>query len=289
MKANSLLRGAMAVLRTRILAAVVMPALIGGACSLRLGVFHLLDFALILVGLACVELLNLFGSDLMAFRHSQSPGKQEEPLLPGNPVISPELLQPRKIPFVMIIPGLIGTAVLVYFLVNLGPQVLHFLVSAALIGLLYVYNPFPFAFLSTSLIPPIISGGVFFTLSGGEVDLYAFLAGLPISWISLAVILSYRAPRNRAPTATDGGKRNLAVFFFYSLAGLNIIFYALAKIFPPLVLTASAVPIAGLFLIPRIFKREKADFIPATAVGVIVHFLTSLLIAVALIPWAPAL
>jgi len=266
----------LAFLRTRLLGAVLMPALIGAAVSVRQGQFHWLRFVLIVAGLAAAELMNLLGSDYQAFRN---PG-QKDPQLPGNPVISPALLPPSRIPLILIPIALVALAVLIYFTVTVGIGVLVFLVAAGIIGALYVFSPFRYAFLYTAFIPPLISGGVFLALTG-KTEGVAFAAGLPITLISLAVILGYRVmyegigPKRRRTRAV--------VLAVYSFTGINVILYVVAGIYPWAGLAALLPIVLFFWLFVSVSGREKTDPVPATAVGVFMHTGTSLAIAAALL------
>lgn len=266
----------LAFLRTRLLGAVLMPALIGAAVSVRRGQFHWLRFVLIVVGLAAAELMNLFGSDYQAFRN---PG-QKDPQLPGNPVISPALLPASRIPLVLVPIALVGLAVLIYFTVTVGIGVLVFLIAAGIIGALYVFSPFRYAFLYTALIPPLISGGVFLALTG-KAEGVAFAAGSPITLISLAVILGYRVLYERIGVQR---RRTRAVLLaIYCLAGINVILCVVAGIYPRAGLAALLPIVLFFWLFVSVSEREKKDPLPATALGVFMHTCTSLAIAAALL------
>jgi hypothetical protein len=266
----------LAFLRTRLLGAVLMPALIGAALSARQGQFHWLRFVLIMVGLAAAELLNLFGSDYQTFRNP----RKKDPQLPGNPVIAPSLLPPSRIPIVLVPIALIGLAVLIYFTLTVGIAVLVFLVAAGIIGALYVFSPFRYAFLYTAFIPPLISGGVFLALTG-KAEGVAFAAGLPITLISLAVILGYRVMYERI--GAQRRRTRAVVLAVYCLTGINVILYVVAAIYP-LAGLAALLPIVLFFwLFANVSEQVKTDPVPATAVGVFMHTGTSLAIAAALL------
>jgi hypothetical protein len=266
----------LAFLRTRLLGAVLMPALIGAAMAVRHGRFHWLRFLLILLGLTAAELLNLLGSD---YRRLRNPGRRE-PQLPGNPVIPPERLSASRIPLVLAPIAIIGLAVLVYFTITVGVGVLLFLIGAGIIGSLYVFSPFRYAFLYTAFIPPLISGGAYLAMAG-VLDGAAFAAGVPITLISLAVIIGYRVMYEQR-----GAKRRrtrAVVLALYSLAGINVALYIPAGIYPTAGLAALA-PI-GVFLwwFGKVSALEEQDPVPATALGVMMHATTSAAIAAALL------
>jgi 1,4-dihydroxy-2-naphthoate octaprenyltransferase len=269
----------LAFLRTRLLGAVLLPALIGGGAAYRIAAYRTdastsfwLNLLLVLVGLACAELLNLFGTDYLHPRK-----EKPEPLLPGNPVISPDLLPPRRIPAVLIPLALAGLGILVYFAVRVDPLVTLFLAAALAIGLLYVLSPFPYAFLATALLPPILSGGACFAVFGAFVPA-GFWAGLPIVWISTAVILTYQVLYRGAFSQTLA----LLMLILYLLAAVNILLFFLLAVYPATALIALLPVIALTLWVERLFRKEQRDAVPATAVGVLMHSTTSLLLALSL-------
>jgi hypothetical protein len=266
----------LAFLRTRLLGAVLMPALIGAALSVREGTFDGLRFLLILVGLAAAELMNLLGADYQSLRNPAS----KEPQLPGNPVFSPKILPASRFPLVLAPLALIGLAVLIYFTVTVGIGVLLFLLAAGIIGALYVFSPFRYAFLYTALIPPLISGGVYLAMTG-TVYGTAFAAGLPITSISLAVILGYRVMYERE--GTERKRSRAVVLALYCLAGLIVALYIPAGIYPWTGLTALIPIVVCLVMVAIVSEREKKNSIPVTALGVMMHTGTCLALAVALL------
>jgi hypothetical protein len=257
------------------LGAVLMPALIGAALAARRGSFRWPPFVLILVGLAAAELLNLFGSDYRMLRNQE----RGEPRLPGNPVLPPERLPVSRIPLVLAPIALVGLAVLLYFTIKVGIGVLVFLLAAALIGALYVFSPFRYAFLYTALIPPLISGGVYLAMTG-ELEGLAFAAGAPITLISLAVIVGYRVMYGQ--TGPERRRSRAVVLALYCLAGIIVVVYVAAGVYPRAGL-AAAVPIAAfLWPVGIVTDRERKDPVAATALGVLMHTSTCLVVAATL-------
>jgi hypothetical protein len=327
---------ALAFLRSRLLGAVAFPALLGAGWAVHRGVspagpwpaasivrFPLpvwVVFLLALAGLAAVELMNLFGSDYVEFLSRRSgrdarardgrarqnaimpaprgPRLPAAPLLPGNPVVKPWRLAPERIPRVLLPLALAGAAVLLFFVLSVGPGVLAFLLPAAAVGALYLLSPFPYAFLATALVPPLVSGGVAYVLAGRP-EAAAFLAGLPVTWLSVGVILTYRvayAPkgageRMEAPhgagkaSRRDPGlraRRLRAVLVPYSATVLNIGLLLVFGLYPPAALIAL---LPALFLpvwVARLLSTERRNPVPATAVGVLLHSSVTLLLALAL-------
>jgi hypothetical protein len=266
----------LALLRTRLLGAVLMPALIGAALAARGGTFPWLRFLLVLVGLAAAEMLNLLGSDYRMLRRPE----REEPRLPGNPVFPPERLPVSRIPLVLAPAALVGLAAALYFSFTAGPGVLVFLAAAAVIGALYVFSPFRYAFLYTAFLPPLISAGAYLAITG-RIEGPAFAAGIPITLISLAVIVGYRVMYGQSGSARR--RSRAVVLALYCLAGINVVLYVPADIYPWAGL-AAVVPIAVfLCLVGRVSTREKENPVPATALGVMMHTSTCLVIAGALL------
>jgi hypothetical protein len=253
-----------------------MPALVGGAYSFHNHGPQFSDFILIIIGLVCAEVLNLLGYDYSYYRNRGSDSEKQNPMLPGNPVAPGHLLSAKGIPFAMGAVGIIGASVLLYFTISVGIPILIFLLIAFAIGALYLFPPFPYAYLSTSLLPPILTGGVCLALTG-KVDFTAFLIGLPITWIAVAVILTYRVayPGERPLSQYNA----MIVLGFYLLSLVNILGFSLLHIYPPLALTTlTAIP-AGSFFVFKVFKTEKENSIPATTLGVLIHFFVCLLIS----------
>jgi hypothetical protein len=266
----------LAFLRTRALGAVLMPALVGAALAARRGEFLWVRFMLLLVGLAAAELINLFGSDYRVYRNPHRKGF----LLPGNPVCPTGRLPASRIPVVLVPVASAALAVLVFFTLTVGFYLLLFLLAAGIVGALYVWSPFRWAFLGTAFIPPLISGGTYLALTG-EASGLAFAAAVPITFISLAVILGYRVMYERR----GAGRRRAwaAVLAAYSLAGINVVLYAATGVYPRSG-WAAALPVALLLPWTAIVcAREKDNPIPATALGVLMHSATSVASAVVLL------
>jgi len=343
-----LLAHTLAFLRSRLLGAVILPAALGAAWAVHHGLASAaaaplplppwLAFLLALAGLAAVELMNLFGSDYVQYLSGRPPGEPEArkgagrtgrdplwlrlpppgPTLPGTPVVDPRLLPPERIPWVLLPLGLAGAAVLLCFVFDVGPGVLAFLLPAAAVGALYVFSPFAYSFLATSLVPPLVSGGLGYILTGRP-QAAAFLAGLPVTWISAGVILTYRvaydanrskrqagaagtdkAAAGRGAAAgtdkaaagrramVDGGnelaRRLRLVLTPFAILVLNIVLFLLLGLYPPAAAAAALLP-ALLFpvWVARLLAAELQDPVPATAVGVLLHCSVTILLALGLL------
>jgi hypothetical protein len=259
----------LAILRTRIAGAVLMPALLAGSYAHSRHAFRLPGFLLILLGLIAAEYADLLISDLLA----AAKGKTHE--LPGSPVWPWLLKSPPRGGFAFALLGACGAAVLAILFVQIGPGILVLVGIAAACALLYAFQPFPGAFLATSLVPALITGGTFYALSGGW-DATAFLAGLPICLVSVGVILTYRVAY-RAGLVRTAGKAAVILCYLCALLGVALLVFcgvyawiALFAIVPGALLVAFAA---------RLLAREKTDSTPATADGVLLHTVLSLSLA----------
>ncbi len=332
-----LLARTLAFLRSRLLGAVTLPAVLGAAWAGGHGLASVeaaplplppwLVFLLALDGLAAVELMNLFGSDYVLYLCSRQAGGPEArkgagkpgrdplwlralpppgPVLPGSPVVDPRFLPPERIPWVLLPLVLAGAAVLLYFVFTVGPGVLAFLLPAAAVGALYIFSPFAYAFLATSLVPPLVSGGLGYILTGRP-QAAAFLAGLPVSWISAGVILTYRVaydPNRSKPLASTAGTagtdraaasrgaavarrrelvhRLLPVLTPYAVLVLNIVLFLFLGLYPPLAAAALLPALLFPVWVARLLAAERQDPVPATAVGVLLHCSVTILLALGL-------
>ncbi len=307
---------ALAFLRSRLLGAVTLPALIGAAWAWRAGAFSsgargaaggaggrapwpsLLRLAIALAGLAAVELMNLFGADylrharqgraargLAAARHGAGPGGEglrggdglpgstPGPPLPGNPV-APRL-RPAAVPRLLLALAAAGLAALLYFALAVGPGVLAFLLPAAAVGALYVLSPFPYAFLATALVPPLVAGGLSFVLTG-RAPAACFLSALPVSLVSAGVILTYQLSYRGARPALA---RALPVLLCYVLADVAVAALLLTRVYPRSGYFALLPAVVFPGWAARLLLTESRDPVPATAVGVYLHSSTCLAIA----------
>ncbi len=258
-----------------------MPAIIGGAYAVSTGEFDAFKFALIIIGLICAEALNLFGYDFQYYKKRDDPEYLiKNPKLPGNPVLSERLFPFKRIPIVMAIAGIIGLTILIYFAAESGWRMVMLLLLAVGIGALYLKPPFPYAFLSTALLPPIISGGAYLAMSG-VTDFYAFLAGLPVAWISVGVILNYRRLYYSVHTFSKGRLATVIIFYLIAIVNIFVLYYI--GLYSKASLITVAIFISFFFLLSGVYKTEKEDSIPATSLGVALHALTSIVIAASLL------
>ena len=281
MRPGGLLNRLLAFARTRLLGAVLMPALVGSAWVARTGRFDFFRFLLVIAGLAAAELSNLLAADY-AVHLASSTGSTTwgRPTLPGSPVISPRRLPPGSIPLVLAPLGFVGVAVLLYFTLTAGPGVLALAAAAAAIGGLYVLEPFPLSYLATALVPPLVCGGTVLALTG-RMEPGGFLAGLPVAWISAGVILGYRWLYPRPPGG--GPARTAVVIGCYAAAAVSTVILVLARVLPPAALAAAAVPPVLGVTTAGVLRRQPGDPVPATALGVLGHILSCLALTAGLL------
>jgi hypothetical protein len=148
-----------------------------------------------------------------------------------------------------------------------GPAVLAFLVPAAAVGALYVFSPFPYAFLGTALVPPLVAGGVAYVLLG-RAAAACFLSALPVSLVSAGVILTYQvAYRGRRPALA----RAFPALLCYVLADLLVAALLLIRVYPRSGFFALLPAIVFPGWAARLLLSESRDPVPATAVGVYLH------------------
>ena len=263
-----------AFLRTRVFAAVIMPGLLGVAFAFQRGFFGLWRLLPIFIGLAIAEILSLLGADHQTFRNRNTGIK--EPMLPGSPLLRLSVWETAAGPVTVLSLGMLGVGVLVYMTLILGPALYAFVGIALIAGLLYAGNPFPFSYLSTAILPPVISAGVYFGMTG-KVEFAAFLIGLPIVWISVAAILGYRILyKGNAPPQRN---QSLTILLFYFLCPVSIIILVAAGVYASMTLI-SLVPISlFIFMICKTLFGEGRDYMPLTAWGVSMHAAVSLILA----------
>lgn len=268
----------LAFLRSRLLAAVLAPALIGAAYSGGRGVFSGIRLALVCLGLAAAELIALLAVDFRTHWERSRPVPRSFPSLPGNPVF--DSLPPARLPLLMTALGIIGAAVLAYFYYLRGPVILYFLAGASMAASLYIFNPFPFAFLAVLTLPPLLTGGVHTSLSGG-LDAGAFLVGLPSAFILAGTNWAFRRLYSRGEDFFPG--RALVVLLFFSLSLCAVVALIVLKVLPSSANAASVILLAGLYLSFQVFKHEQKSPVPAVTVGVALYVAVALSLALSMI------
>lgn len=266
----------LAISRTRIFTNITFPVLIGGAYAYSNGFFDVSKFVLILLGLIFIELYNLLSYDKDALKNENS-GKIK--FLPGNPVFSPMSLTREKLPQ-MITVSIVGfLLVLVYFVLVSGWLIAALMILSVIIGRLGIKNIFPYSSLMISLMPPLLSGIVYFALSGVP-DQEAFLIALPATWIMAGTTLIYNGLYSK-----DKYKENLyfPIILLYIASFFNIIYNTNTDLYHPVALLSVLLYIWPLRKFTLLAKSEREDRIPATSVGYILHASVLLLLAVSVL------
>jgi len=274
----TLLRKWLGVSRTRIFTAVITPCLVGVAVAYTDGFFSPVRLVLLVSGLIFAEMMNLFLADWVDYKKIDvSRGRAIlPPPLEGNPMLSPAVL-PLKYTFhaaiAVMVPAL---AILVFFAFDLGWPIVVILIIAGITGAFYVAPPFNYAFFSTAVLPPVVAFGAYFVLSG-VADWKAGLSALPILFISSGVIYTYRVLYEPGIPGQFRKKRQY-LRMLYTLCYLTLLVLVISGLTTWwMLLGLLSLPL--YFLIDRLTIAEKIDYMPATSLGVLVHFTTGILIA----------
>lgn len=235
-------------------------------------------FVLVIVGLVMAELMNLFLGDWAAYRRIDlSRGKATPPPpIEGSPTLPVRLLPLRYTLHAAIACAIPAIAVFLYFAWQLGWVVWGIMGFSLIAGGFYVAPPFRYAFFSTAFLPPVIAFGVYFVLSGFP-DWEMLLPALPLSFVSAGVIFTYRVIYDpQGVSRFEANRRYLSLF--YGACYLALLVLVLSKVVTPWALLAfSGMPL--LFIIRRVTFSERDSYLPATALGVLLHSVTGLLIA----------
>jgi hypothetical protein len=268
-----------AILRTRLAGAVVMPLVLAGAWAYSRGGFALPAFLLVLAGLLAAEFMSLILADLVASGRIKVARADPAPELPGSPVSRAIVQDPRRAGLALAGLAACGMGVFAYFLASAGPGILAPFGIALICAFLYAFQPFRGAYLATAAVPVVISGGAYFVMAGTW-DPGAFLAGAPVSLVSIGVILTYRVAYRQGRLVRGGRNAVMASYLcsICAIPGLGVLGiygrYSPAAILPALALAAYAW---------LKFSREAGDPVPATSAGVLLHAALSFSLALSLL------
>ena len=268
----------LALLRSRFLAAVMIPGLLGIAFGWKRIPFSPHKIALVLAGLAAAGLIGLLAADLSRHRAGIQGRRLSYPALPGSPVFI--RLSPGKIPLLMSLLGIVGVFVLGFFFSAAGPVVIYMAAAASLAAVCYLFDPFPYSFLAVVVFPPLLSGGVHVALSGA-VDAGAFLAGIPLALILAGINLIFRKLYLKEHDFRAGGAS--AVLLLYSLSLCAVVVLIALHVYPRGANIASLVILSGLFFSFQIFRHEQITPVPAVTAGIGVYILAGLCLGLSLI------
>lgn len=174
-----------------------------------------------------------------------------------------------------------AAVVLAYFALVRGWPILLLGFLAVLISFFYVLSPVKYGFFSTALLPPLLTLSVDFVFTG-RFALAAFLSGLPLLFSSAGVIYTYRVLYARPTSASSFSARLKLLVLLYCSVFLSIVLLDITGLIPSTTgIALLALPIL-LYLVGR-SKEERLDYVPVTSLGVLLHAVTGLLIALGLV------
>ena len=261
---------------------MTVPAVLGGAVAERDGSFSAGIFLLILAGLIFVESANLFFGDWTA-REGKSllPGSNPPPMIEGSPLIAERILPSKYALHTSVLCLLSAAVVLTYFALMRGWPILLLGFLAVLIGFFYALSPIKYGFFSTALLPPLLTLSVSFVFTG-RFTLVAFLAGLPLLFSSAGVIYTYRVLYVRSTNTGSFSARLRLLVLLYCLTFLSVVLLDVCGLLPATTaLALLALPI--LFYLVAKSEKERLDYVPMTSLGVLLHAVTGLLLALGFI------
>jgi len=270
------LRRWLAVSRTRIFVAVVIPCFIGSSIASRYGYFSWTQFILMLFGLVMIESANLLTADWVTYRGKSLVNGEIQPVIEGSPMISEEILPLRYTIHIAILCLALAALTLFYFALHLGFLIILLGALAVLIGGFYVLSPIRYGFFSTALLPPIIAFGSYYVLTGVS-SWEPVIASLPMIFLSSGVIFTYRVLYRDSDS--DRFKANrLMLIGLYSASFIMLILIVLGKLVP-ISMILSLTTLLILFSIIKHLTFNNSDYMPATSLGVLLYTVTGSLIA----------
>jgi hypothetical protein len=193
-------------------------------------------------------------------------------------VIPQRLVPARLLPLVLAALAVMAAVVLALLLARTGGLVLLVLVPAVAAGALYALQPLPVASLATAVVPPLITAGTALAVSG-RWEWGALAIGVPGALSATAVICTYRTdigPRLRGRT------RAIGILAVHGAALATLPVLVAAAILPPACLLAVVPPAALLLPLARLLPRSSGDPVAATAMGVFLHAVLHVALAVTL-------
>lgn len=267
----------LAIARTKLFTSFTFPALVGGAYSYSQGHFNFSRFVLILMGLIFANLVKLLVYDYEALNPKKD--KDDYPFFPGSPIFSPIQLPRKKLPLMIAVSAFGALIVLVYFFLVSGWMIVA-LIGATLFLSKIISN---FYFISThlafSILPPILSGVVYLAMSG-ELNLDAFLVGLPIMFIPGVIVLM------KEKIVVQSNNSNIfrrTPLILYIVSYGCIIYFTVIDLYHPIVLLSISFFVIPIMRTFKLIKTENKDPIPETTLGVLVHAGVLLVIAISIL------
>lgn len=270
----------LAISRTRIFVAVVVPCLIGSAVALEHGYFAWTPFMLMLFGLVMVESANLFTADWTTYRGKGFLGGDIPPIIEGSPTIPEKILPLRYSIHAAMLCFTLATLILSYFALHLGFMIILLGVLAVAIGSFYVFSPIKYGFFSTALLPPIIAFAAYYVLVGLP-SWEPIIVSLPMMIISSGVIFTYRVLYSDKNNGQFHTYRKMLIGIYSSSYIMLMIIVLLG--FVPILATLSFLTLPILIVIIKRIELENSDYMPATSLGVLIYFVTGILIALSYI------
>ncbi len=266
--------------RSRIFTAVVTPCLIGAAVAFARGFFSVTSFVLVLIGLVLAECVNMLLTDWTAYKGLDISGGRVKtpPELPGSPLLPTRWLPLKYTLHAAVAAAIPALIILILFVMQRGWPIWALLGVAAVAGLFYAAPPFRYAFFSTAVLPPVIAFGTYFVMTGGNQAWEAAATAVPVLFMSIGTIYTYRV-LYQSQNATEFGRRRRYLLIFYAL-GYTTLLLLIASVAIPAWTLLGLLPAPLILVVDRLTALDAKNYLPATSVGVLLHTITGLLIAV---------
>jgi len=268
----------MAMARTKLYTAVSLPAILGASYSYIHGHFSFARFSLLFIGFIFSELLYLLIYDYKILDTKKQSSNRI--ILPGNPVFSPISLPRKKLPQLLGVSFVGWGIVLLFFLVQLGSFIAVLMSGILLLCLLRLIDRlFPLNILNSAL-PPLLSFTVFFALSG-EPDINAFIIGLPLVWVTAAILLLNLGLYSAKDNAV--GRYYMPSIFLFFISFVNIVYFVSQDTYSPISLLSVIIYIIAIMKLTKLSKTEREDSIPAISIGYMIHASVLIILIISII------
>jgi len=221
-----------------------------------------------------VESSNLLLADWATFGGGSGIGEAPPPM-PGSPMFPPSILPMRRTVHASAVCLGLGALTMLVFATQRGLGILLLGTAAVAIGAFYVFSPIRYGYFSTSILPPLISLGAYFVLSGAP-SKWAVLASVPSMFFSAGCIFTYRVLYGKRGGERFGFQVRV-LMAMYLLGFAALVSFILAGLIP--VSASTGLLAAPLLLLLRGTLRDRTDYVPATSVGVTLYAAAGLLIA----------
>ena len=218
------------------------------------------------MGLIFANLVKLLVYDYKALNPKKD--NRPYPFLPGSPVFSPIQMPRKKLPLMIAVSVFGALIVLVYFFLVSGWMIVALIGATFLLGQLSSKIYFISTNLSFSVLPPMLSGIVYLAMSG-ELNLDAFLVGLPLVFIPGVIVIT-NLKMYQIFEMIENKSFNLRIWL-YSISYGFIIYNVVIGIYHPIALISIIVFNITLLKTIKLIKSECKDPIPVATLGVLVH------------------